>query len=484
MSEKKYLDGTRIEDLRGMKFGKLTVIEFDWKKYENDRVMLHNGEIKRVRPHWICECDCGNHASVSSERLKSNHTMSCGCYARLISGANNSKIKTVSFEQWCLDHNHQEYLDLWDYELNNKKPNEVCFGSNKKYWFRCSRGTHDSELWTVNHLTHVNKNGRIHTNLGCRKCNSLGQYLLDVHGSLDMWSMNNKFSPYDITKGSNKKVKLICQNCQKEKIISCYMFIRNGISCTCGDGISFPEKFLINFLEQLNIEFKTQLHSKSAFDIENYFYDFYIKSVNCVVEVHGNQHYNRGFESCGGRTLKEEQANDKLKRELALANGIQHYIELDCRYSELEWIKNSIMNSGLPQLLNFKEECVNWLKCHEFATNSLAREVCDMWISGRYENITEIANSLCICNDTVRKYLKWYTELGKCTYDPKKEFVKQIGKKVEIFKDGLSLGVFNSCRELERNSKELFGVKLLNGSISAVCNGKQSHHKGFIFKFV
>ena len=61
---------------------------------------------------------------------------------------------------------------------------------------------------------------------------------------------------------------------------------------------------------------------------------------------------------------------------------------------------------------------------------------------------------------------------------------RAIGKKVEVFKDNKSLGIFSSCAELERRSKKLFGVKLFNQCISDICNGKQKHHKGFIFKYV
>ena len=55
---------------------------------------------------------------------------------------------------------------------------------------------------------------------------------------------------------------------------------------------------------------------------------------------------------------------------------------------------------------------------------------------------------------------------------------------VEIFKDNVSLGIFNNCKDLERQSEKLFGVKLLNSSISEVANGKRKQYKGFTFKYV
>ena len=57
-------------------------------------------------------------------------------------------------------------------------------------------------------------------------------------------------------------------------------------------------------------------------------------------------------------------------------------------------------------------------------------------------------------------------------------------KKVEIFKDEISLGVFPCAMELERKSEELFGEKLLVSNISLVCHGKRKQHKGYTFKYV
>ena len=58
------------------------------------------------------------------------------------------------------------------------------------------------------------------------------------------------------------------------------------------------------------------------------------------------------------------------------------------------------------------------------------------------------------------------------------------GKQVEIFKNGISLGIFKSVRELEMKSLELFGTKLFHSVVSLVCNGKQLEYKGFTFEYI
>lgn len=63
----------KIEDLSGRRFGKLTVI---------DRAENVGNKIA-----WNCICDCGNHAVVISNSLKTGNTKSCGCLAKKHGGA-------------------------------------------------------------------------------------------------------------------------------------------------------------------------------------------------------------------------------------------------------------------------------------------------------------------------------------------------------------------------------------------------------------
>ena len=63
-----------------------------------------------------------------------------------------TKVK-YSFAEWCMDNNHQDWLDLWDYELNGVGPEEVAYRSGKKYWFKCPRGLHDGIYRCIANLT-------------------------------------------------------------------------------------------------------------------------------------------------------------------------------------------------------------------------------------------------------------------------------------------------------------------------------------------
>ena len=52
-------------DLRGQKFGRLTVIDYV-------------GTVNR-KALWLCKCECGNETVLETGHIKSGHTRSCGC---------------------------------------------------------------------------------------------------------------------------------------------------------------------------------------------------------------------------------------------------------------------------------------------------------------------------------------------------------------------------------------------------------------------
>lgn len=299
----------------------------------------------------------------------------------------------------------------------------------------------------------------------------------------DYWMINLGVSKKDAkrySRCSEKKIVVKCPDCGREKWVMIKSIYQNKtISCSCRDGKSYPEKFVMNVLEQLNIDFKIEYSPKW---IGKKRFDFYIPKLKCIVEAHGNQHYKENFKYNDARTLKQEQSNDRFKREIALKNGIKHYIELDCRNSSLGWIKNSILNSKLSKLCDLSN--INWLQCAEFANKNIVKEVCNYWNSKRDdETIDDLSHLFKVNRVTISNYLKRGNKLGWCKYNPEEES-KKISKKVEIFKDNKSLGVFESCAELERQSEELFGFKLSRSGISAVCNNKLKQYKGFTFKYV
>lgn len=221
------------------------------------------------------------------------------------------------------------------------------------------------------------------------------------------------------TVSSGKRINVTCPNCGNNKnILISSINSRKSISCNCDDKRSYPEKFMGDILMQLGVKFETEVTTSTFSWCNNRRYDFYIPSLNVIIETHGGQHYKNNKR---GRTLEEEQENDRYKRELALANGIEHYIELDCRYSELEYIKNSILNSKLNELFDLSK--VDWHKCEEFAIKyNLIKDVCEYWNKRDYlASTNDLANIFKVSKGIIRSCLSKGDALGWCKYDTKEE---------------------------------------------------------------
>ncbi len=59
---------SKLIDITGQRFGKLTVLE--------------KGDTVKGVAFWLCKCDCGKLTTVTSAHLRNGHTRSCGCLAQ------------------------------------------------------------------------------------------------------------------------------------------------------------------------------------------------------------------------------------------------------------------------------------------------------------------------------------------------------------------------------------------------------------------
>ncbi len=226
----------------------------------------------------------------------------------------------------------------------------------------------------------------------------------------------NREDAYRHTISSGKVVTLVCPNCKYEKDYKiATAFNTHRFSCDiCSDGISYGEKFIINLLNQAGLRFKTQY---TDIWCENKRYDFLVNN-DIIIEVNGMQHYeDKKFNMHGTRSLEEEKINDTKKKNLALKNGFSEdkYIIIDCRYSELNYIKNSILNSSLNKLIDLNK--IDWDKCHESTFSSNIIQSCEMFNKGM--DTKGIAKKLNVSRDVVRKWLNKCSEIGLCAFDGK-----------------------------------------------------------------
>ena len=292
------------------------------------------------------------------------------------------------------------------------------------------------------------------------------------------------------TPNSHNKITITCPDCRKEKtMLISNMHNRKSIACTCSDKISYPNKFAYSLLYQLTKIYKFDYleHEYSPEWIKPKRYDnyFVFNGKEYILEMDGGFHFNDN--KMNGQTKEESKFIDNEKDRLAKDNGCE-VIRIDCYKSDMEYIKQNIINSKLNGIFNLLQ--IDWLKCEEYALSNLVKVACDYWNSGIHST-KEISKIMETNQHTINTYLKKGSLLGISSYDAKEEsnktrskIGKLNGKQLGIFKDNIRLGIFPSCSDLERRSEEIFGVKLLHGAISEVCIGKRPHHKGFTFKYI
>ena len=316
----------------------------------------------------------------------------------------------------------------------------------------------------------------LNAHYGCNVCGNNKTLV----GYNDMWTTNpelaklllNPEDGYKYTENSKHKEIWRCSDCKSiigNKTIT--QVNHYGLCCAnCGDGMSIPEKIMYNILKQLNIVFITQL-SKSIFNWCNkYRYDFYFESNNeqYIIETHGKQHYD---DTSGVyiKTLEQEQENDKFKKELAIKNNIkkENYMIIDCMYSELEYIRNSILHSKLAEI--FDLSIIDWLECEEFTCTSLVKIVCEIKKNKPNITMSEISKITKLNKTTICKYLKRGNKLGWCIYNAEKEknnaiknlkIINQIGVKCVTTNE-----IFNSIKDASDN------YKIDSSSITKCCRG-------------
>ena len=120
-----------------------------------------------------------------------------------------NNVKT--FYEWCLENNRMDLNDRFDVELNQCTTHDVGYKSNKKWYFKCPRGIHQSELFVM-HVVTRNPN----KDLLCRKCHSLAQVVINSFGEeyfLKHWHPDNALDPWSIPAYSSNgsiKVKIQC----------------------------------------------------------------------------------------------------------------------------------------------------------------------------------------------------------------------------------------------------------------------------------
>lgn len=237
--------------------------------------------------------------------------------------------------------------------------NKIYTKRQKRYTYHCHVCGYDGD---------ISEECLKYQNIGCSACSGR----VPIVGKTDMWTTNphlasmlaNPDDGYRYTELSGQYVDWICPSCgnivHRKSICNVN---QHGLYCkACSDNSSYPNKFVSTLLSSLSIDYYSEHIFPWSKNLTNdpisnkKVYDFYLPKYNIVIEANGIQHY----EECRmtKRTLQQEQQNDKIKKDLVLSHDM-HFIEIDCRYSNPDFIINNMVKSGLFDLLNVSIDSID-----------------------------------------------------------------------------------------------------------------------------
>lgn len=343
---------------------------------------------------------------------------------------------------------------------------------NDSMEFYCSQG----HRWPAIATTVLNNHS------GCPYC--CGR--LPIIGETDLWTTRPDiayllFDPEDgyiLKEGSQTKTDFVCPNCNsvlKNKIVN--NVSRRGLRCSvCGDGVSYPNKLARAMLKQLDVdgmEYEWSPEWLKPYSYDNY---FVCNDAKYVLEMDGGiGHGNVVFRSQEKDVIGIQR--DVIKDELALIHNI-NVIRIDCNYcnnNRFEYIKNSIVNSILANILDLS--VVDWESCDKLAQSSMVCCVAKMYDDGL--TVKEIVETTGYAHTTIHKWLKHATKINICTYDPnesKSRSRRLVEKKINQYN---KLGIFIATYTSQKDAGIQTGIP--SSSINAALRDRKKSAGGFLW---
>jgi protein-arginine kinase activator protein McsA len=281
-----------------------------------------NSSVKVTKICDVCGENTPNQQYHNIIRNRENGDGLDRCYNCKRIYAGNSKRNNVKYNkslEWFANENDMKFLLLEFSNKNNKKPNQISYGTSDEYLWICPDCGSEYPMKVQI---------RTKKKCGCSYCSGKKVNNTNCLSTLypelaTEWhpTKNGNLTPESVTKGKKGKVWWLCPECNYS-YPSTINDRRNGCGCPrCNQ--SKGEKRINKWLGFNNIEFIPQMEFEGLIGLGrgNLSYDFYLPNINLLIEYQGQFHDGSNGEYTK-LNLKNQQEHDRRKREYALKNNI------------------------------------------------------------------------------------------------------------------------------------------------------------------
>lgn len=268
-------------------------------RYDLSKVLYVN---RRTKICVICPTH-GEWFTLTEQLLRGQGCFNCGKNQAGV----NKRISTSEFLERAVKVHDQKYLyDLSEYKGIRSKISIYCKIHN--IWFNQMAYAH------------------VEQTQGCPECgfeNQISKRRMPLEEFINRANIIHDFK-YDYSKAVqfNNQNSLITINCpkhgEKDVLVGNHLSGAGCNECKASRG----EVAISAYLKHLGLQFSSQHIFIGLKDVRNLRCDFYIKSLNLVIEFNGRQHYEPVNAFGGEESLKEVQRRDKIKVEYFKHNNI------------------------------------------------------------------------------------------------------------------------------------------------------------------
>ena len=391
--------------------------------------------------------------------------------------------------------NYEYIYNVGDYVYSKNGDMAIVIDRDKingerQYFLRCEKC--GEEFWKTEYDIAVSKRG------WCPVCCN-ETHIKVRKGFNDMWTTDPYLAEqlldpedgYKYVTGTNKKLRWKCKYCGEPYHVlakpQTIVNLKRRVPCgSCGDGISFPNKFVYNLLKACGVRFKAEKVFQWS---EGKRYDFYLIDFNIICEVNGMQHYDPSKFNFKHGSTRNDISNDYEKYKLAISNGIseENYIVIDARKSDGSYIMDSIMNSHLADVIDLSN--IDYKDIELKSCGNIFDTIIDGINNGK--SVKQMIQETNLADITIYRYIAKGEELGLIHYDREESNRIRLETLTKLNRQRCSKPIlcvetgyaFMSSGILDDHSVEVFGERMVRSCVTDAIN-KNKKYKGYTWKYI